>query len=151
MIKRFVEAFMNQKANIRAAFKAKMPEFYDDIVKQVVLAIERESAEVNDREEWDYDLTPHSERIHAIDDGSYQGTLLFVIASKGYQPSAYWFVKVDYGSCSGCDTLAAIKIGYDYEEDYVISDEQLDGLMTLALHIVQGLKPMQEDADYDRT
>lgn len=57
---------------------------------------------------------PHPERIHQIDDGDYQGTLIFVIGAGGYQPSRYWYVKVGYGSCSGCDTLQAIR---GYEDD----------------------------------
>ena len=40
---------------------------------------------------------PGLERIHRIDDGDYQGTLVFVIGGKGYQLSTYWYVKVSYG------------------------------------------------------
>ena len=78
------------------------------------------------------------ERIHKIDDGDYQGTLLFVIAAKGYQPSKYWAVSVGYGSCSGCDTLEGIKSDGDYGESP--NKQQIADYMTLALHIVQGLK-----------
>lgn len=80
--------------------------------------------------------TPNPECIHEIDDGEYQGTLLFVIPADGYQPYDYWYVKVNYGSCSGCDTLMAILEG-DYGDTI---DEKVDSLFTLALHIVQGLK-----------
>ena len=79
------------------------------------------------------------ERIHQIDDGDYQGTLLFVIAARSYQPDDYWFVKVGYGSCSGCDTLQAINYSLD---DNPPTDDQVSQYMTLALHIVQGLKFM---------
>ena len=48
--------------------------------------------------------------ITKIDDGDYQGTLLFLIPFKTYQPSEYEYLMtyVGYGSCSGCDTLLAI-------------------------------------------
>lgn len=69
-------------------------------------------------------------RITVIDHGEYQGTLVFVIGECGYQPDRYWILKVCYGSCSGCDTLEAALEG----------DEVVQDLMTLSLHIVQGLK-----------
>ena len=51
-----------------------------------------------------------TEHITKIDNGDYQGTLLFVIPFKTYQPCAaeYLMTYVEYGSCSGCDTLRAI-------------------------------------------
>lgn len=49
--------------------------------------------------------------ITVIDNGDYQGTLLFLIPENTYQPSAsdYLMTFVEYGSCSGCDTLQAIQ------------------------------------------
>lgn len=99
---------------------------YIDIVKVVIEAVH------------DGYNTPDPERIHEIDDGEYQGTLLFVIPTDSYQPYTYWYVKVDYGSCSGCDTLMAILEG-DFGDTI---DEKVDSLFTLALHIIQGLKRM---------
>lgn len=99
---------------------------YIDIVKIVIEAVH------------DGYGTPDPNNIHEIDDGDYQGTLLFVIPMYEYQPWDYWYVKVSYGSCSGCDTLQAILDG-DY--GYTV-DEKADALFTLALHIVQGLKRM---------
>lgn len=57
-----------------------------------------------------------------------------MIPEEGYQPSDYWYVRVSYGSCCGCDTLQSITD--------CSGDTALDDLMTLALHIVQGLKKM---------
>ena len=31
-----------------------------------------------------------------------------MIPEEGYQPSDYWYVRVSYGSCCGCDTLQSI-------------------------------------------
>ena len=83
---------------------------------------------------------PSFNRIHKIDDGNYQGTLLFVVGAGGYQPSDYWSVFVGYGSCSGCDTLQNIM---RYSDDPP-NAEQLNDLMGLALNVVQGLKKVGE-------
>ena len=130
MIQEFVNRFMERKEQLEQAF-SKHPENYAEIVKNVITAISDEDT---------YD-DPDPERIHQIDDGDWQGTLVYVIAAKDYQPSDYWYVRVSYGSCSGCDTLERIK---DYSDDTVTVD-QLSQYMTLALHIVQGLKKMGED------
>jgi hypothetical protein len=130
VIQNFIDRFMANQAAIEAKFKAAHPESYEDIVRVVVDAVKGD----------EYDHMDPS-RIHTIDDGDYQGTLLFVIASSGYKPSKYWYVKVGYGSCSGCDTLQDIR-GYT---DEPVTDQQLRDYMTLALHIVQGLKEMSDD------
>mgnify|MGYP000626793927 CR=1 FL=1 len=128
MNKILVERFMANKDAIRTCFNAH-PASYTDVVKAVV-------SNITTGDYGECALDP--ERIHEIDDGNYQGTLLFVIAEKGYQPSDYWYVMVGYGSCSGCDTLQSIR-GYD---DSPATESQKDEYMTLALHIVQGLKKM---------
>ena len=76
--------------------------------------------------------------ITTIDNGDYQGTLLFVIPFDTYQPSEneYYFTAVGYGSCSGCDTLQGIS---DYD-DGLPTEQQVDDYMTLALHLVQKMK-----------
>lgn len=136
MIQTFVDRFMadNAQAKLKAQFGAKHPEEYKEIVKAVV-------GLVTSTDEYGDD-NPDPERIHEINDGDYQGTLLYVIAAKGYQPSDYWFVKVSYGSCSGCDTLQAI---HSYSDDPPTED-QIKQYMTLALHVVQGLKKMDGDS-----
>lgn len=133
MIKEFVERFDANRANLREKFKSyyktdgysRWEIGYKDIVREVIDVIKGEGYE-----------KPDPERIHEIDDGDYQGTLLYVIAADNYQPDIYWYVKVGYGSCSGCDTLLYIT---ECEENI---EQVLDDLMTLALHIVQGLHKM---------
>lgn len=129
VITEFVDRFMSKKAELRESFIAAHPEEYIDIVRSVISILVDEN---------DYDC-PDPSRIHQIDDGDYQGTLVFVIAARGYQPSDYWFVKVSYGSCSGCDTLESIR-GYS---DDAPTESEVDDYMTLALHIVQGIKKME--------
>ena len=93
---------------------------------------------------WDGD------KITVIDNGDYQGTLLFAIPKACYQPGAYEYLMtyVGYGSCSGCDTLLAIQDGY-WGEDWCNNGnnalpikEQVDDFMALCLHIVENtVKP----------
>lgn len=123
MIQKFVNAFEKNKAAIREHFGKETPQRYFDVVKNVIAHLSNE----------EYG-NPDPDRIEEIDHGDYQGTLVYVIGSRGYQPYQYWYVKVEYGSCSGCDTLQHIL------DD---SDNVVDELMTLALHIVQELKELK--------
>lgn len=127
MITEFIEKFEDQKTTLENLFRQKHPDSYQEIVRNVIGVLGND----------EYG-SPDKNRIHVIDDGDYQGTLVFVIAANGYQPDDYWYVKVDYGSCSGCDTLQAIT---EYSDDPP-TESQIKDYMTLALHIVQGLKAM---------
>lgn len=129
MIKEFVERFDASRATLLAQYKAKAPDNYEAIVKDVIGVLGKGD---------DCDDKPDPARIHKIDDGDYQGTFIFVIGAEGYQPSTYWYVSVGYGSCSGCDTFEAIG---NYSDEPP-TDEQANQYLTLALHVVQGLKKM---------
>ena len=131
MIKEFIERFEAGKDQLRAAFAKNHPGDYRDIVEAVIRVVGQD-------DEWN---CPSTKRIHVIDDGDYQGTLVYVIGAGGYQPSEYWYVKVSYGSCSGCDTLQAVR---DYSDEKP-TEGQISQYMTLATHIVQGLKKMGDD------
>lgn len=131
MIKEFVQIWDEHKTELEQAFQAKHPDNYADIVHKVITMLSDHSDEYEG---------PDPKRIHEIDDGDYQGILLFVIGAKGYQPSQYWFVKVYYGSCSGCDTLQDIK-SQNYED--TPTETQVKDYMSLALHIMQGIKPLE--------
>lgn len=131
MIDEFVELFMVGKPKLEAMFSEAHPENYKTIVKAVVTVLNNGD---------DY-RSPDPKRIHELDDGEYQGTLVYVVAATGYQPRDYWYVKVGYGSCSGCDTLDGIR---QYGDDKP-TEAQVRDYMTLALHIVQGMKKMGDD------
>ena len=124
MIDEFIKVFDAKRKEIKDTFCEKHPDSYLDIVRTVIKALYRGYG------------SPDPERIHVIDDGHYQGTLLFVIAANGYQPYNYWYVKVNYGSCSGCDTFEAIRT----HSNNLPTEDQVSGYMQLALHVVQGLK-----------
>lgn len=51
------------------------------------------------------------DKIHEINDGDYQGTLLFLIPFDSCQPCEFEYLMtyVGYGSCSWCDTLLSIQ------------------------------------------
>jgi hypothetical protein len=134
MIKEFVKAFDANREALLQNFRQKHPGGYDEIVKAVVSILPEDGYRA-----------PDPERIVCIDHGDYQGTLLFVIGAKDYQPSDYWYVKVGYGSCSGCDTLEGIRSYSDKPP----TEEQAKEYLILALHIVQGLKKMGSDEVYD--
>lgn len=86
------------------------------------------------------------ERVTEIDDGDYQGTLLFIIPFKTYQPSHYEYLMtyIEYGSCSSCDTLQSLQAdcyyyGYDAgqaeaEEDFI--NQKINGFMHLCKDIL---------------
>lgn len=119
MIQEFVDKFMANKNTLEAQYLKHHPEDYLSIVKDTVRII---------------GLEP--ERVHEIDDGDYQGMLLYLLTNNDYQPTEYWYVTVWYGSCSGCDTLQSI---CQYSDDPPSSQQATD-YITLALHIVQGIK-----------
>lgn len=129
MIKEFVVRWEKNKAAIEAEFSTH-PDAYVDIVRRVVKHLSDVDADCGTP-------NPDWKKVHQIDDGDYQGTLVYLIPQQGYQPSTYFVVKVSYGSCSGCDTLESIKSD---DRGAAPSRKQIKEYMTLALHIVQGLK-----------
>lgn len=126
---RFIERFDSKRDEIKETLAflldtCKYDIDYRDIVSIVIDAIHEGYGD------------PNPNAISEIDDGDYQGTLLFVIPEDIYQPYDYWYVRVFYGSCSGCDTLQSILY------DSYSKEQQIDDLFTLALHIFQGLKKL---------
>lgn len=75
--------------------------------------------------------------ITEIDNGDYQGTLLYLIPFKAYQPdeTMYLMTYVGYGSCCGCDTLLNI-------QDCLDGEEQITDYMALCKDIIANtIKP----------
>lgn len=130
MIKTFVDLFVEKQNTL---FLDHHPASYETIVEAVVRTINPDGNSDG----------PDLSRIHQINDGDYQGTLVFVIAAGGYQPYEYWFVRVWYGSCSGCDSLEAIHHSAGGYKEMPTAQQAADYQM-LALHIVQELKSMQD-------
>lgn len=137
MIQAFVDQFMSSEKEVKQDFADNPPTSYSDIVKRVVTVLQDtpEQEEVKENEQWVE--IPDSQRITCIDDGEYQGTQLYIIGAKGYQPSTYYAVFVPYGSCGGCDTFESIQ-GYDWDEPLI--EQQIKDYWTLALHMVQRMR-----------
>lgn len=80
------------------------------------------------------------EQITTIDDGDYQGTLVFLIPFDTYQPTPdeYLMTYIGYGSCSVCDPLERIQdMGERPWNDQVPpTEEQIKDLLSLCEAIV---------------
>lgn len=131
MIKKFTDLFIENKEKLKEKYKIEGPSEYSELVKDVVTIISDALGDEYQK------ISPT--RIHEIDDGDYQGTKIYVISASGYQPSKYWWVMVNYGSCGGCDSLQHIN---DYKYDDHPTDEQLRQYLEMALHIAQEIKEL---------
>lgn len=111
---------------------------YEFLVKSLVEKV------IND-EDASYGANLDADAITTIDNGDYQGTLLFIIPNDTYQPSEddYYYTSVGYGSCSGCDTLQAIKDYHYGDEAKEPCEENVKQYMTLCLHLLQSFKKLQ--------
>lgn len=81
-------------------------------------------------------------KITKIGDGGWQGTLLFLIPRKeGYLAEYdYLMTYVDYGSCSGCDTLQSIQYSIDlYSIPKIPVEKQVKDYMLLCKDIVSNM------------
>lgn len=138
MIKEFVEQWWKHKDKLEAYFKnhGNLESInYSDIVKALLDNILNEGLK---------EFYHFQKDIHIIDDGQYEGTLLFVFHSGDYAPGIenYFFTYNYYGSCSGCDTLAYVLEGLE-------GQEQIDGLMRLAFDLLRSTKPMSDKVEYN--
>ena len=145
MIRYCVEKWDANKDNLRERIKNDdhiNERTYDYLVKLVVEEIFNDGFKKGEYGEpyprWD------TERITTIDDGDYQGTLLFLIPEDTYQPSEYEYLMtyVDYGSCSGCDTLQAVQSLNFIDQHGLPSERQVKDYMDLCLGILENtIKP----------
>ena len=113
---------------------------YIDLVKMVVgIIFNTDSFTI-------YDV----DKITEIDNGDYQGTLLYLIPDDSYQPyeGDYLMTYVGYGSCSGCDTLQSIQSFIYSDED--VPDRVISDFMTLCKDIVSNtIRPYNHGWRYD--
>lgn len=137
MLKIVVEKWWKNKNKLEAAYRFKTGWnscSYLDIVKETINSI------LNDNDgytKWDI------EHITEIDNGDYQGTLLYLIPENTYQPSSdeYLMTYVYYGSCSGCDTLQAIQ---EWSEG-PLKEDQIKEFIMLSLHLLENMiKPYND-------
>lgn len=132
MITELVKSWENHKEELEMDIFANEEYYryadYSDLVKKMVEFIF--NTEEMNKSYQSYVFNPENE----IDDGDYQGTKIFFINRKTYQPSVtdYIVTYVYYGSCSSCDTLLSAKYGN--------LEEMEEDLMTIFLHMIQKAK-----------
>ena len=102
---------------------------YNDIVKLVCRYIFNENVS-------DEDPMINVDGITMIDNGDYQGTLIFMLPFDTDQPAEYEYLMtyVGYGSCSGCDTLQRIQA--DDEDDDETEKDLVDSYLSICKDIV---------------
>lgn len=138
VIPEFVAVWDKHKSELEDSFRARHPEDYHDVVKQVVKLLDRHSDECGH-------TAPNPDAIQVLNFGCYQGDYLYVVSEWKSSLTDSWYVKVSYGSCSGCDTLESIKSDSEHDEDWNVlppTESQVSDYMTLALHIIQGFKKL---------
>lgn len=126
-----IKRWENGKENLRKWFET-TPQCNYDNYQSIVSALIKYCLNFGDCE------IRISEEFDVLDHGDYQGTQIFILHENEYQPSSYNYYVFDnyYGSCSGCDTLLGIS---RYDVGFP-TKEQVDGYMTLCLHMVQRMK-----------
>lgn len=134
MIQKYVDKFQENKDRLSKYLKATPQSEYDTYKALLIKTIELCLQEDDDLS-WE---SLDTKRITEVDDGDYQGTLLYLIPHNTYQPAEYDYVTtyVDYGSCSGCDTLLGIS---NYSWD-LPTDNQVNLYLTLCLHMVEHME-----------
>ena len=103
---------------------------YKDLVEFLfTLVINPAVSEMDDF--WDgFDI----DDITEINNGSYQGTLIYIIPRDTYAPDVrdYVYTFIDYGSCTVCDALQNAQ--YDEKESCIKK------MMMISLHIIEHFK-----------
>lgn len=141
MIREFTNAWFINKDKLQQHFekivKSDTGFAYADLVKMLFDIVINPSLDSTDTA---YD----TDHIYTIDDGDYQGTLIFILHKDVYQPdiTEYVYTNVGYGSCSYCDTL----MGINDCDDVVM---KINDYMTLCLHLLQNCVPMKEHEKED--
>ena len=140
MIQKYVDAWMANKDEYEKWLRGLEYDWgvvdYESMVKQLVNLV------INPCIINGYKGALQADSVTVIDNGDYQGTQIFIIPYDVYQPNEeeYVYTHVGYGSCSGCDTLLNALSLSDYDKK--LSDETVDMLMVLALHLIENFKPL---------
>lgn len=135
MIHEYIDAFRENKRQFEKWVESIEEEItYIDILRQVInLCLNPKYVDTL------YELD--EDKITEIDNGDYQGTLIYLIPRNCYQPMAsdYVYTSVFYGSCSGCDALLAAQ-----DWDYCNIKYNVDMVTTIALHLVENMKWLED-------
>lgn len=117
--------------NSRDNIRTRLVNEYDNIneYKDLLIIILTELAKSAHE---DFDVEDFHICEHRV--GDYTGDIVFiyVFGHRWYDPDLY-VCKIEYGSCSGCDSLLAA-------QSYNDKEKGVDALLTLCLHIIQRSK-----------
>lgn len=144
MVKEFCLAWEKNKSQLEEYFRTHKQEEYDSYTKLVKLLFDITiNPEINIDTIWSSNARYATDKILVIDDGEWQGSLIFILHQNYYHPSVknYVYTSVDYGSCSGCDTLLGIN---SYLTDCLPTEKQIQDYMILCLHLLQNCVMMKE-------
>lgn len=125
MIQTFIDRFIDRKYKLREIFSNNTLENYFELVKIVIDLISDDNRGIC-----------HNS-ITEISSGGRSGSLLYIIKNKyEYDDPEFWYIKIRYGSCPGCDAFEqAIHIN--------TNDQRIDDLISLSLHIVESIKILE--------
>ena len=139
MLKHIIAQWEVNKHKLQEYFQTTNQKEYDSYRKILCKTIELATPIANEDYGYLYDI----KEIKEIYDKNYQGTKIFIILIDMYQPGIedYIITYIQYGSCSAYDTLYSIQCG-NYDE--LPTDEQVKKYMTLALHLIQKMKPLYD-------
>lgn len=129
MIAEFIHRYVGRREHLRDKWLSAPPKSYFDIVRSVIELITVTEGGM---------YAPDPDRITQIDDGDVQGTELYIIGEKGYQPQVYYSVKIAYGSCAVTDTFISIE-----ENDSWDNARKVEAYLSLALHVVQAIRKVK--------
>lgn len=90
----------------------------------------------------------NEKNITEINDGSYSGTLLYLIPMDACEPSEWQYLMtyIGYGSCSGCDLLQSIQPDSHDET----TDDDIENFMSLCRDLVtRMIKPYNNGWRYE--
>jgi hypothetical protein len=145
MVKQFVYAWDNNKDKLEEFIKThKQEEYgsYKDLVKLLFDVVINPGCK-----DFTYPWYQgfDTEDILEIDNGDYQGTLIYILHIDTYRPSVceYVWTSVEYGSCSGCDTLQGIESCGNYSDE-LPNEQQIKDYMELCLDLLQGCHMLKE-------
>lgn len=124
----YCESYYKHEKELREAIEKAKKEREFDYLRIVSLLVEHVINKVSDN---CFKYCADENRIHVIDDGHWQGSLIFAIPKQSYQPSPYEYIfaYAYYGSCSECDAL-----------DGALSSGDTNELMLIALDIFESMK-----------
>jgi len=144
MIKKFAEKWFKHKDKLEDYFRKTSQEEYDEYEKIVKALFDNV---INQENEFDSQNFNTSE-ITVIDNGDWQGTQIFLLHKDVYQPSTedYVYTNSYYGSCSGCDTLQAIRSNGEAWGD-LPTESQIKDYMTLALNLLEKIRFLSDDKE----